>query len=217
MTNVLVTGASRGIGYELVLKLLKDGCQVTAVSRNSDGLDALIKAARNDGEKGNLKVIKADITNNEDLELINDYIENELTHLNALVNNAGLLINKPIKELTSNDFDEIYNTNVKAPFCLIKLLINSLCKASWAHIVNISSVGGVNGSSKFPGLSLYSSSKGALNILGEVLAEELVSENIKVNNLALGAVQTEMLEQAFQVMRRQLKRNQWLIIFLILF
>jgi NAD(P)-dependent dehydrogenase (short-subunit alcohol dehydrogenase family) len=89
----------------------------------------------------------------------------------------------------------MYNTNVFAPFLIIQDLLPLFNKNS--HIINIGSIGGFQGSSKFPGLSAYSSSKAALAGLSECLAEELAPKKIKVNCLALGAVQTDMLEEAF--------------------
>jgi len=113
----------------------------------------------------------------------------------VLINNAGLLINKPFYDLTPVDFDELFTINVKSAFLLVKQLLPRLDNRS--HIVNIGSMGGVQGSVKFPGLSLYSASKGALAVLTECLAEELKATGIKVNCLALGSVDTEMLSKAF--------------------
>ena len=115
--------------------------------------------------------------------------------IDVLINNAGLLINKPINDLSIADFEQLFEINVKSVFRLVKLLLPHFNKN--AHIVNIGSMGGFQGSAKFPGLSLYSASKGALAILTECLAEELKDRNIKVNCLALGAAQTEMLQKAF--------------------
>ena len=106
-----------------------------------------------------------------------------------------MLINKPVKDLNPNDFGSIFKTNLKAPFFLIQSILPYFNKP--AHIVNISSMGGFQGSAKFPGLSLYSASKGALAILSECLAEELKDNGISVNCLCLGAVQTEMFNAAF--------------------
>ena len=118
-----------------------------------------------------------------------------LNNIDILINNAGLLINKPFDDLTDNDFDQMFNINVKSVFKLINLLLPFFQTES--HIVNISSMGGFQGSAKFKGLSLYSAAKGALNILTECLAEEFNEVGVKVNSLALGSVNTEMLQQAF--------------------
>ena len=117
--------------------------------------------------------------------------------MDILINNAALLINRPFSEMTINDFQEIYTLNVFSIVALIQLLLPYMGKKNLSHIVNISSMGGVQGSSKFLGLSAYSSSKSALNCLSECLAIEFSSLNIRINSLALGTVQTAMLTKAF--------------------
>ncbi|HEY9115582.1 MAG TPA: SDR family oxidoreductase, partial [Bacteroidales bacterium] len=119
----------------------------------------------------------------------------KISTIDILVNNAGFLVVRPFSELTDDDFDKTFSVNVKSVFKITRDLLPYF--SANAHIVNISSMGGVQGSAKFPGLSLYSSSKGALGILTECLAEELKERKISVNALALGAVQTEMLAEAF--------------------
>lgn len=106
-----------------------------------------------------------------------------------------MLVNKPFTELSSDDFLEVYKVNVFGVASLTKSMIPFLQKGS--HVVTISSIGGIQGSLKFPGLAAYSSSKGAVITLSELLAEEYKEQQIAFNVLALGAVQTEMLEEAF--------------------
>ena len=115
--------------------------------------------------------------------------------VDILINNAGKLISKPFEKLTAKDFLEVYSVNVFAVAALTQQILPFLKKES--HVVNISSIGGVQGSMKFPVLAAYSSSKGALLTLTEMLAEEYKEQGISFNALALGAVQTEMLEEAF--------------------
>ena len=115
--------------------------------------------------------------------------------IDILINNAGFLVNKPFKETTLEDFQMVYSTNVFSVAMLIKNTIDFM--ESGSNVLNISSIGGIQGSLKFPGLSAYSSSKGALNILTEMLAEEYKDRGIHFNSLALGSVQTKMLEKAF--------------------
>jgi NAD(P)-dependent dehydrogenase (short-subunit alcohol dehydrogenase family) len=124
-----------------------------------------------------------------------------LSHINTvdiLVNNAGILVNKPFEELKTEDVENMYRVNVISQFEFLQALLPYMGRGqSPTHIVNISSMGGWQGSAKFPGLSAYSSSKAALAILTECLAEEFRGRNISVNCLMLGAVQTEMFEEAF--------------------
>lgn len=187
MKNVLITGTSRGIGFELAQLFAKNNFNVLALSRNSEPLKKLnIK---------NISTISVDLLNEGDLKKVTSFVSKNWKNVDILINNAGKLINKPFKELTPKDFLEVYQVNVFAVAELTNQVLPFLSKGS--HVVNISSIGGVQGSMKFPGLAAYSSSKGALITLTEVLAEEYKESQISFNVLALGAVQTEMLEEAF--------------------
>ena len=139
--------------------------------------------------------IKLDISSSKSINKTIKLVIEELKKIDILINNAGTLINKSFNETSFEDFQSVYNVNVFGVAELIRQLIPYFNKKS--HVINISSIGGIGGSSKFSGLSAYSSSKGALNILTEMLAEEYKDKNISFNTLALGAVQTEMLEEAF--------------------
>lgn len=142
------------------------------------------------------------------MDVTHDVIQMHVEHVDVLVNNAGLLRNAPFSQLTDADFEEVYRTNVFAPVRLIRQLLPLMGGNRTTHIVNMGSMGGFQGSSKFPGLSAYSSSKSALAGLTECLAEEFNEQNIKVNCLAIGAVQTEMLAQAFPGFQASLTAGQ---------
>lgn len=187
MKNVIITGTSRGIGYELVKLFAKNKHQVLAISRN-------VKPVKDLNLK-NVSTISADLSSESAIERIHSFTKCNFNTIDILINNAGRLINKPFRELTVTDFMEVYKVNVFGIAELTKQLLPFLVKKS--HVVNISSIGGVRGSIKFPGLAAYSSSKGALLTLTELLAEEFKEQKIAFNALALGAVQTEMLEEAF--------------------
>jgi NAD(P)-dependent dehydrogenase (short-subunit alcohol dehydrogenase family) len=124
-----------------------------------------------------------------------DHIAKEWKHIDILINNAGAILNKPFAQATLAEFKSIYNTNIFGVAGLTHTALPFMNTDS--HVVNISSMGGVQGSMKFAGLSAYSSSKGALITLTELLAEEYKEDGPSFNVLALGAVQTEMLEEAF--------------------
>ncbi len=189
----VVTGASSGIGYELVVQLCKNpGIRVLAVARSEDKLMNLKKQA---GDQ--CAVLVADLDKDGVASVLNYFKENKIDQLQGIVNNAGYLVNKSFAEITKSDLEKSYAVNVFAPYLLTQSLIPLLKKSNASHVVNISSMGGVQGSVKFPGLSAYSSGKGALAILSECLALELSADKIFVNCLALGSVQTEMLAAAF--------------------
>jgi NAD(P)-dependent dehydrogenase (short-subunit alcohol dehydrogenase family) len=192
--NVVVTGASSGVGFELVKKMIDDDrvTKVVGIARRSERLEFLAGHAASAGKGWKFVPLAQDIC-----EVSVDDVLDQLDRVDVLVNNAGLLITKPFEELTDQDFSDIYRVNVFAPARLIRMLKPTMGGEIPSHIVNIGSMGGFQGASKFPGLSAYSSSKSAIAGLSECLAEEFKEDNIKVNCLAFGAVQTEMLEKAF--------------------
>ena len=180
--NIIITGASRGIGYETA-KILSKEHKVISISRSAEKnkLDGVIAISFN-FEKGNIKK-----------ELF-PQIKKHFNNVDVLINNAATFIKKPFAELTQEDFEKIYRVNVFAIAELTQVVLPLMKKG---HVINIASMGGIQGSLKFPGLSAYSSSKGALITLTECLAEECKQKNISFNAIAFGSVQTEMLEEAF--------------------
>ncbi len=186
MKNIIITGASRGIGFELT-KLFAAKYKVFAISRNSKPINAL--------EHKNITTISADLSKEDSYQKIIKIVSKHCSHIDILIHNAGTLINKPLSKTTFQDFKKVYNVNVFAVAELTRVLLPYLHKGS--HVVTISSIGGIQGSVKFPGLAAYSSSKGAVITLSELLAEEYKEQGIAFNVLALGAVQTEMLAEAF--------------------
>lgn len=202
---VIVTGASSGVGYELVKKLIADEriTKVLGIARRLERLNELSEYARSVNREGAFVPIAEDVSTIS-LESITAHVN----RVDALVNNAGLLISKPFLDLTDEDFRSIYEVNVFAPARLIQMLKPMMGGEKSTHVVNIGSMGGFQGASKFPGLSAYSSSKSAIAGLSECLAEEFKQDNIKVNCLAFGAVQTEMLEKAFPGFQAPLTSTQ---------
>ena len=185
--TVIITGTSRGIGFELVHLFSKTGYAVLALSRNAKPVINL--------NYENITALSFDLNNVEDYNRVEAFIQNEWTHVDILINNAGAIINKPFAETTFDDFKQIYGTNVFGVAELTRRVLPFIPKTG--HVVTISSMGGVQGSMKFAGLSAYSSSKGAVITLTELLAEEYKEAGPSFNVLALGAVQTEMLAEAF--------------------
>ena len=185
--NIIITGTSRGIGFELVHLLANQGHNVLALSRNAKPVSNL--------QFDNISSFAFDLCEKGDYEKVTEFIKQEWTQVDVLINNAGALLNKPFAETTFEDFEYVYKTNVFGVSEMTRLVLPFM-KAD-GHVVTISSMGGIQGSMKFPGLAAYSSSKGAVITLTELLAEEYKETGPQFNVLALGAVQTEMLEEAF--------------------
>ena len=186
MKNIIVTGTSRGIGLELALQFANAGHHVLALSRKTPQI--LI-------ENSNVTCLSVDLSKEQDLTQVEQFLTSSMKNVDAIVHNAGALLLKPFEETSSEEFENIYKVNVFGVANLTRVCLPFLIKGS--HVVTISSMGGIQGSFKFAGLSAYSSSKGAVITLSELLAEEYKERGISFNVLALGAVQTEMLAEAF--------------------
>jgi len=187
--RIIVSGCSRGIGFELIRHLSSLGHEVLALSRNTEGMKRLGEA------HANLHPLQTEITESEGLDAVVKFVSDNWGKVDILIHNAGTLMHKPFRETKPEDFIKVYRVNVFAAAELTRRLEQYLNSGS--HVLAISSMGGIQGSVKFAGLSAYSSSKGALLILMELLAEEYKDKGISFNTLALGAVQTEMLQEAF--------------------
>jgi short-subunit dehydrogenase len=186
LKNIIITGTSRGIGYEMALQFANAGHQVLAISRKTS--QVLM-------EHENITCLPIDISDGNQLQQVQNFVSKTWKKVDVLIHNAGSLLHKNFTEISSQEFQNIYKVNVFAVAELTKICIPFMEKGS--HVVTISSMGGIQGSMKFVGLSAYSSSKGAVITLSELLAEEYKENGIAFNVLALGAVNTEMLQEAF--------------------
>lgn len=185
--NIIITGTSRGIGFEMVQQFAEEGHNVLSLSRNEVPCKNL--------HLENVMSLSCDLSKQEQIKDAVAFVKNNWTHVDALINNSGLIVNKPFESLSSNDFLDVYQVNVFGLASITQAILPFMQKDG--HVVNISSMGGIQGSMKFPGLAAYSSAKGAVITLTELLAEEYKETGPSFNALALGAVQTEMLEEAF--------------------
>ncbi|MFT4831110.1 MAG: 3-oxoacyl-[acyl-carrier protein] reductase [Psychroserpens sp.] len=187
MSNIIITGSSRGIGFEMARLFANEGHQVLALSRNEKPIREL--------EHKNISSFPFDISKKADIKKMENFIAEHWSSVDVLINNAGKLLNKPFLESAMDEFEEVYRVNVFGVAHITQSVIPHMSKSG--HVVTVSSMGGVQGSAKFPGLAAYSSSKGAVITLTELWAEEFKDSGPSFNVLALGAVQTEMLEEAF--------------------
>jgi len=194
--TIVVTGSSKGIGRELALQAAEKGHRVFALSRNVTSLQAT----------SGVIPLQVDLSDTKAVQQAVNEIRATKDTIDVLINNAGILLHKPFLETTSKDFHQVFETNVFGLVSITQALLPFMKVNS--HVVNISSMGGIGGSSKFAGLSAYSSSKGAVSILTELLAEEFKATGPKFNALALGAVQTEMLTQAFPEFKAPIQANE---------
>jgi 3-oxoacyl-[acyl-carrier protein] reductase len=189
--KIIVSGGTRGIGKEVVLNFAGDkNNQILVIGRNEYELTNFLS------NFNNIHTLSFDLTTlDKQADLIRDTITQHFERVDILINMAGLLINKKFIDLSSDETRSMMETNFFGTASLIRIVKPFMTKGS--HIINISSMGGFQGSSKYTGLSIYSASKAALACLSECLAEEFRESGISVNCLALGAVQTEMFAEAF--------------------
>jgi 3-oxoacyl-[acyl-carrier protein] reductase len=189
--NIIINGGTRGIGRELVSCLAQDVSNGIIVSgRNEEILDKL------EAEFKNVMTVPVDMTVfDSQADNFKKIVSDSFGSVDILINLAGTLISNDFINLTSVEGRIMMETNFFGPATMIRIIQPMM--PSGSHIVNISSMGGFQGSSKYSGLSYYSASKAALACLTECLANEFKDIGISVNCLALGAVQTEMLNEAF--------------------
>ena len=195
MKNAIITGTSSGLGFELVNKFIAENYNIISLSRSTCSIKSSL-----------VEHCNFDITNPKSISELKKLIQSKYKTIDILINNAGMLINKPFVELSKKEFISVYDVNFFGVIELIQGILPFF--KSKSQIINISSIGGINGTNKFKGLSAYSSSKGALNILTEVLAEEFKENGPIINSLCLGSVQTKMLEQAFPGYKAQVQPKE---------
>lgn len=207
--NIIVTGASRGIGFELVKLFCKqNGNTVIAIARNAEKLEMLRKEVADSKGTSHVIPMVCDLNDEIQVQALAKEIAKQTPSIDILINNAGAIVNKPFLELTKSDLATVYNVNVFSVVNLVQQLLPAMNQEKRSHVVTIGSMGGFQGSVKFSGLSAYSSSKAALACLTECLAEEFKAMNTAFNCLALGAAQTEMLEEAFPGYKAPLSAKQ---------
>lgn len=197
MKTIIITGTSRGIGAELVKQFAAEGHTIISLSRNSNPEFANLP---------NVYYNSVDLSNDASVAAFAIELKNQFKNIDILIHNAGTIVNKPFAEISSADFEYVYKVNVFGVAALTKAVLPLMNNGS--HVVTISSMGGIQGSSKFPGLAAYSSSKGAVITLSELLAEEYKEQGVAFNVLALGAVQTEMLQEAFPGYKAPVNPNE---------
>jgi NAD(P)-dependent dehydrogenase (short-subunit alcohol dehydrogenase family) len=194
--NILITGAGRGIGSQIVQSLARQGAvKIIGISRNYKQLCQL-KELCSQISMTEFIALSYDLQQIEKNEQLIGQIKNHVSRIDILINNAGTIVAKPFESISLDEIQRMVNVNYISPALITRNLL-PLLKAGQAHVVNITSMGGYQGSVKFNGLSHYSATKGALAILTESCAEEFKKDHITFNALALGAVQTDMLAEAF--------------------
>ena len=185
--NVLVTGASKGIGKSIAKVLAECGYSVFICARNRENLE---KAAQEIGAKD---FFCTDLTTADSVEkLIND-INSKYGGIDILVNNAGMYVYSPVEKTEDADIDSLIRLNIETPYKVIRGVVPYMKSKKWGRIVNIGSISGVVGEAN---ASLYSLTKSALTGFSKSLALELALDGITVNTINPGWVDTELAQEA---------------------
>jgi short-subunit dehydrogenase len=202
--NIIINGGTRGIGKEIVLILAKNKSnKVFVTGRNSQALKELASGSKNK----NIFTYAADMASiDKNGKTFTKEVRSIFKTVDILINSAGYLVHRDFMYFDEKEARILMETNFFGPASVIRLLKPMMKKNS--HIVNISSMGGYQGSSKYRGMSYYSASKAALACLSECLAGEFRESGIAVNCLALGSVQTEMFEEAFPGLKAQVSAKE---------
>jgi short-subunit dehydrogenase len=208
--NIVITGAGSGIGFELSkIFSLQPENKIVAISRRFNSLNQM-KEELSPGQKlTSFFPIEFDLEDIPQIENLQNIISEIFPSIDILINNAGFLIKKDFLDFQVEDAVKLMNINFFAPSFFIRSVLPLMGKGkNPSHVINISSMGGFQGSQKFPGLSFYSASKAALACLTECLAAEIQDKNIRFNTLCPGSVQTKMLEEAFPDYKAQLSASE---------
>ena len=186
--TVLITGASRGIGKQIAIIFAQNGFNIVATCHNN--IDTL-SSLKNEPSKYNVNIFlfQGDLSKQSTISNLIKFLKNNNISVDVLINNAGISVVGLIQDLSIDDWNYIWNTNVTAPIFLSKELVPHFLHNHSGKIINISSVWGNVGASCEVA---YSATKGAINSFTKALAKELAPSNIQVNAISCGIIDTDM-------------------------
>lgn len=195
----LITGASRGIGKAVAVRLARDGAKI-GVNYHTGKAEAesVVKEIEESG--GDAISLYGDVTLDVDVRDIVQKIRDRWDNIDILVNNAGIRRDKILLRLSENDWNAVLDTNLKSAYLCSKAVLPSMVRQRWGRIINMSSVVGLSGNA---GQANYAASKAGLIGLTKTIAREVASRNITANALAPGYIVTEMVESLPDDLRDQ--------------
>tara|TARA_Y100000768_G_scaffold219716_1_gene165646 strand:+ start:1529 stop:2257 length:729 start_codon:yes stop_codon:yes gene_type:complete len=197
---VLITGANRGIGYNILQKLDSLGYTVIGTSRTSEGAKIVSDGIKNSKGKG----VVMDVTDQESIENAINVIRDEYGTIYGLVNNAGITQDNLLMRMTDEQWLSVIDSNLTSLYRVTKSVIKDMMKAKIGRIVNIGSIVGVSGNA---GQTNYSATKSGLLGFTKSLAKELSSRNINVNSISPGFIETDMTKALSEEQFNNLKKN----------
>jgi len=200
--TALVTGASRGIGRAIALRLAACGARVAGVARTVEGLAGTLEAIRAAG--GEAEGFAANVGSSEDVARVVEEVEAKFQKIHVLVNNAGVTRDGLVLRMSDDDWQEVIDTNLKGTFLFCKAVGAVMMRARYGRIINISSVSGLMGN---PGQANYSASKAGVIGFSKTIARELASRGITVNVVAPGFITTDMTDVLPEKLKAEVKER----------
>ncbi len=186
----LVTGASKGLGRAIAIKLTSLGAKV-AINYHADDDAAAATAKEIETGGGEAMLVKADVSDSKAVKVMTSEIISEWGQIDILVNNAGVVKNSILLRMPEEDWDEVLNVNLRGAYLCTKYTLRSMMNLDWGRIINIASVAGIHGNF---GQANYSMAKGGLIAFTRSVAREVGSRNITVNAVAPGLMHTDMMQ-----------------------
>jgi NAD(P)-dependent dehydrogenase (short-subunit alcohol dehydrogenase family) len=190
----IITGAGRGVGRATAQLFAREGAQVVLFSRTRSHLDETSAEITRRG--GHALTIVGDVSREEDVCSLFQQVRDTYGHVDILINCAGIVAVRPFVEMDAATWDQVLGVNLRGTFLCCREAFRIMTEQQQGVIVNFSSLSGVKGVEKFPGLSAYNVSKAGVAGLTEILAVEGKPYNIRVCAVSPGAIDTEMLRQA---------------------
>ena len=183
----VITGASRGIGFEIALGFANEGADLVVCARNEQRLQEVVRQLRESGRRA--QAVQADVSQETDVaRVIEDTLE-EFGRIDVLCSNAGVNFTRPVDEMPPQEWDEIMAVNLRGPYLLTRAVLPHMKQRNYGRIVHVSSMSAVVCS---PGSAAYGGSKAALNVLSRTTAKETSEFNILVNAMSPGFLKTDM-------------------------
>lgn len=185
----IITGAKRGIGKAIAIKLAKEGVNLALITKNKKGFEETIKELQTINPDIKIMFKTMDVSDSKKVESFTKKVAKEIGRIDILINNAGITRPNSIMKIAEKDWDLVINTNLKGPFLMMKYVIPQMIKNKWGYIVNINST---MAKQVYPYAPAYCASKFGLDGLSQSVKEEVRKYNIQITNIFPGAVNTDM-------------------------